>query len=587
MFNTTTKAVFRVTIIAAVCLVTLFLSLAVVQQVLVPVIVYIWPGLEVTFYDWALFGPYRSRHYVSFNLTSPHGSIVKWDDRCDHGNIFLDPSGPAPGHHGPMILDPRGGLIWTSDQFAVTTNLKVQKYRGRDYLTFWGGHKEKTMGYGSYYLLDDTYKVVHMVDAVGDGIHGDLHEFKITQEGTALMTVYNKTQADLREMGWFRGEDGWIVDNFLQEVDIATGELLFEWRASDHFKAADSFMTNPFGGYTEGMPFDFYHLNSIEKDRDGNYLLSSRHFHTVLTIDGRTGEVLWQLGGRATDLRDLSDGRASDFSWQHHARWLDQEAGLLTLFDNGCAWPHVDAPHSEGRLIHVDLENKTAELKQSFVSLAKARSSSQGSIQYIDIGDGEQHVFVGWGSSAAYSEHLPNGGVLCETHFAAAASFWWERAKSYRAFKYPDWHAIPAEWDPIAVISSDALFVSWNGATEVALWELQGAKLGDPQEQGGWQEVDIAEKDGFETMFSLPTDKSYSHFRVAALDAERTVLRMSNVATRSGAGKTSYVLAAVSAIMCVLVVVGYWQHRRKGWTTSDLRRYAQATIDRSKYTKLW
>ena len=589
------QRIFRYAIFAALSLAGLAVTLAILQQLLVPVLVYFWPSLETPFYDLALFGAYPTHEYISFNLSSPRATQVRWDDSCNRGHVFIDPGGDSTDHRGPMILDGMGNLVWTSDQYETTTNLKVQQYRGNEYLTFWSGQKAKTMGTGTYYMLDDTYSVVHTVNAVGDGLKADLHEFKITSDDTALLTVYNKTQADLTEMGWFRGKDGWIVDNLFQEVDIATGRLLFEWRARDHFNPEDSYMTNPFGGYSAGIPFDFFHINSIEKDRNGDYLISSRHFHSVMLIDGRTGDVMWELGGHSDDFEDLSDGAASDFSWQHDARWLDEEAGLMTLFDNGVAWPHVDAPYSEGRVIRVDAEKHTAELLHSYVSLQHARSSSQGSVQFLDTGEGEEHVFVGWGSSAAYSEFAPDGELLCETHFAASALFWWERVKSYRAFKYLDWHATPKAWDPSAAIDGSTLAVSWNGATEVAFWALQGTVIRDKQTQetGEWKELDILERDGFETQFILPPSSEgieglgrFTQFRVAALDAERNVLRLSNIATLPPRRAGGYILAVLSAVLCVGAVVGYWQYRKRGWKTVDWRQMAQSAVDRTKYRQL-
>ncbi|KAK3086960.1 hypothetical protein LTR53_019969, partial [Teratosphaeriaceae sp. CCFEE 6253] len=105
-----------------------------------------------------------------------------------------------------------------------------------------------------------------------------------------------------------------------------------------------------------------------------------------MAIDGVTGAVLWELGGRAGDFEDLSEGRATGFSWQHDARWLDEEAGILSLFDNGVAWPHVDAPYSQGRVVRLDFTARTAELLHAYPSLQRARASSQGSVQVLDLG---------------------------------------------------------------------------------------------------------------------------------------------------------------------------------------------------------
>ncbi|GAB1734346.1 hypothetical protein NU195Hw_g7656t1 [Hortaea werneckii] len=586
--------VLRIALVTLLSLGAVLLALAILQHVLVPVLVWVAPALERPFYDLGFFGPYPTQDYVSFNLSSPRASIVEWDESCDDGFVFLDPNGPSVDHRGPLIVDAKGRLVWTSDAFETTTNLKLQEYEGAEYLTFWSGHKAKTMGTGLYYMMDNNYTIAHTVDAVGQDLHGDLHEFKITKDNTALLTVYNLTNADLTGMGWFRGANGWITDSVFQEVDIATGELLFEWSASHHFKAELSFMWNPFGGYSDSSPFDFFHINSVEKDRNGNYLISSRHFHSVMTVDGKSGEVLWELGGHSTDFEDLSDGKASGFSWQHDARWLDEEEGLLSLFDNGVAWPHVDVPYSEGRIIKLDLDAMTAELVQNFISPSHPRSSSQGSIIPLQTPEGADHIFIGWGSSAAFSEFTPEGQLLCETHFAASGLWWWERIKSYRAYKTPSWSATPKDWDPSAQIESGSLFVSWNGATDVAFWELSGRKAvedGDAE----WQVIDIIEKEDFEDTFILPSSEaSFDEYRVAALDRDHGFLRYSNTMspppTSGFLGFISYALMILSALAVVAGVGGYWLGKKKGWALPDWRRYAasaQAVIDRSKYQKLW
>lgn len=585
--------ILRIALVTLLSFGAVLLALAILQHVLVPVLVWLAPALERPFYDLGFFGPYPTQEYVSFNLSSPRASIVQWDESCDDGYVFLDPNGPSVDHRGPLILDAKGHLIWTSDAFETTTNLKLQEYEGAEYLTFWSGHKAKTMGTGLYYMMDNNYTIAHTVDAVGQDLHGDLHEFKITKENTALLTVYNLTNADLTGMGWFRGANGWITDSVFQEVDIATGELLFEWSASHHFKAELSFMWNPFGGYSDSSPFDFFHINSVEKDRNGNYLISSRHFHSIMTVDGKTGEILWELGGHSTDFEDLSDGKASGFSWQHDARWINEDEGLISLFDNGVAWPHVDVPYSEGRIIKLDFDAMTAELVQNFVSPSHPRSSSQGSIIPLQTPEGADHIFIGWGSSAAFSEFTPEGQLLCETHFAASGLWWWERIKSYRAYKTPSWSATPKEWDPSAQIESGSVFVSWNGATDVAFWELSGRK---DVEGGEWQVIDIIEKDDFEDSFILPSSgatASFDEYRVAALDRDHGFLRYSNTtsppATSGFLGFLSYALMVLSALAVVAGVVGYWLGRKKGWSP-DWKRYAasaQAVIDRSKYQKLW
>lgn len=367
--------------------------------------------------------------------------------------------------------------------------------------------------------LDSTYQTAYVVSAVGDNTYGDMHEFTITDAGTALVTVYNVTNMDLSSIG--RPVDGWIIDGVLQEIDIATGELLFEWRASDHFGADESDMTHPLAGYSSFIPFDFFHINSAAKDSAGNYLVSSRHTHTVTSISP-TGEILWVLGGDRNEFKDLSDGAATNFKWQHDARWISEEDGILTLFDNSEAGVlHVDAPYSQGRMLRLDVKNRTATLLHSYVSLQQTRTPSQGSLQVFPESG---NVFIGWGHSPVYSEFSPNGTLLCESHFGATRLDFWGGIVSYRSYKVMDWVGAP-EYPPSVEIYGSALYVSWNGATQVTAWELQGSA----RKEEGFQSLEVIAKNGFESHFTLSPSQSVNYYRVVALDSARQVLGTSEV----------------------------------------------------------
>ncbi|KAK5116611.1 hypothetical protein LTR85_009236 [Meristemomyces frigidus] len=497
--------------------------------------------------------------------------------------------GPSIVSPGPMILNTKGDLVWTSDQFGHASNLKVQRYRHQDYLTFWAGEKLQESGQGVYYMLDSSYHTIHIVSAVGEGLYGDLHEFKITNEDTALITVYNRTQVDLTSTNMAWVEDGSIVDGIFQEIDVASGRLVFQWRASDHLE--EPFFTQSSGGYVGNGPFDYFHINSVDKDSHGNYLASLRHLHMLVYIDGSTGEVLWALGGQADDFQDISDGAATNFRWQHDARWISEEDGIISLFNNGIARQHYsDADHSEGRIIRLDFADRTAERLQAFSSLQHISSASQGSVQLLPATEegGDTHVFVGWGSSAAYSEFKSDGQLLCETHLAPSSLFYFERAKSYRAIKAPTtWKAQPEAWDPAASIKGNNMYISWNGATEVAWWALQGTLAGGDAEEGQFEEVDVMAKEGFECSFDLrgsSSTRAYISYRVAALDAEMNVLRYSNnaVAPRTGSGSYLWagVVFAATAILVVLLTISYRDYLRQALAKLSL------SSGRTRYQRL-
>jgi hypothetical protein len=559
--KSTTHRIRRLAMIAIGTLVFLVALLVALRYLCIPLLVYGYPTSGTYLLDTGIYGAYPYQQYTSTDLTSPQANVVQSDDSCANGLVLLSIGGQSVPGSGPMILDMAGNLVWSAPgQYGEdTANTKIQSFQGHDYLTFWAGDKLQESGLGSYYMLNSSYNVVHTVSAVGEGLEGDLHEFKITEDGSALITVYERTSANLSSTNVVLPADQTIVDGILQDIDIATGELLFEWRASHHL--SNPALQKSSGGVVADGSFDYFHMNSIDKDSKGNYLVSLRHIHALVYIDGPTGEILWTLAKDVGDFEDLSEGEATGFQWQHDARWISEEDGIISLFDNGIAHKHPDAAYSQGLIVQLDFVNWTATLLQSYTSTGLISSPSQGNVQLLEKADGPDHVFIGWGASAAFTEHSPNGDLLCETHFGASWLFYFERVKSYRAFKTFDWRATPTAWDPEAQIEDDNIYVSWNGATEVAYWSLQ-ARTGatnaiqdSSAEDSTFTEIDTITKDAdFEQHFTLPSADDNTTYRVAALDSQRNLLRYSNEVVYQHTSTTIWIWSTCLFIVSLLVV---------------------------------
>jgi hypothetical protein len=522
--------------IALLTVVGIGISLTALRYLFVPLLVYTFPESQTCLLDSGLYGAYPMRKYASTNLTSPQANVIESDDSCVDGLVLLSVGGQSVKDGGLMILDMAGNLVWSAPgQYGeATANTKIQRYRGQDYLTFWAGEKLQESGLGSYLMLNSSYEIVHTVSAVGKDLRGDLHEFKITEDGSALITVYERASVNLDGTNVDLSADQMIVDSILQEIDIATGELLFEWRSSEHIEHPA--LQGSSGGSVADGSFDYFHMNSIEKDSKGNYLISLRHLHALVYVEGITGEILWTIGNNAGDFEDLSQGEATGFQWQHDARWISEDDGIISLFDNGIAHKHRDAAYSQGLIIQLDFANWTATLLQTYTSRDFIGSASQGDVQLLNRPHDDDHVFIGWGASAAFTEHSIDGSLLCETHFGASWLFYFERVKSYRAFKTFDWKAIPAAWDPEARIEDDKIHVSWNGATEVAYWMLQTRSTTanahpDPWEAAIIREEVVAKDEAFEHAFLLPERFEDTTYRIVALDSHHHVLRYSNEMT--------------------------------------------------------
>jgi hypothetical protein len=571
----------RLATIAIGTLVCLGAILVTLRYLCIPLLVYGYPSSDTYLLDTGIYGAYPHRQYISTDLTSPQANVVQSDDSCADGLVLLSIGGQSVPGSGPMILDMAGNLVWSAPgQYGEdTANTKIQHFQGHDYLTFWAGEKLQESGLGSYYMLDSSYNVVHTVAAVGEGIEGDLHEFKITEDNSALITVYERTLADLSNTNVDLPADQTIVDGILQEIDIATGDLLFEWRASNHL--SNPALQSSSGGFVADGSFDYFHMNSIDKDSKGNYLVSLRHIHALVYVDGSTGEILWTLGNRVGNFEDLSEGEATGFQWQHDARWISEEDGIISVFDNGIAHKHRDAAYSQGLIVQLDFVNRTATLLQSYTSGSFISSPSQGNVQLLEQSDGPDHVFIGWGASAAFTEHSPSGDLLCETHFGASWLFYFERVKSYRAFKTFDWRATPDAWNPEVRIEDDNIYVSWNGATEVAYWSLQARSgaMNDTQESSAedldFTEIDIITKDAyFEHFFPLPSTDGTMTYRIAALDSQRDVLRYSNEVVYERSSTKIWIWSTCLFVFSLLAVftlfysrmgavMGQWVKRRE------------------------
>lgn len=336
---------------------------------------------------------------------------------------------------------------------------------------------------------------------------GDLHEFRISDDDTALMTIYHKIPVDMSHYGMAHG---WIFDSIFQEVNLTTGELIFEWRASEHYEISESLAPLGSGeGATAGAAFDFFHINSIDKDANGDYLVSSRYMCAVAAINHTDGSILWQLGGEKNSFEDLSGGAATDMTWNHHAAWYENTT--LTVFDNGSNGRQKSAKFSRGLMIDLDLDAMTAKLRHAYVSPDRVLSPSQGSVQVLP----NDNVLVGWGHTPAFTEYSMDGEVLCDTHIAPLhfSVFGW--AKNYRTFKY-SWVGRPSAPPDVAMRPrQSALYVSWNGATEVASWMLQSAASPD----GEFANHQTVEKKGFETRLDVPGG-TRQYVRAVALDAD-------------------------------------------------------------------
>ena len=399
--------------------------------------------------------------------------------------VFVAPK-KGVGQYGPMILDDSGQLVWfrplrDKDEYAM--DFKVQSYRGEPVLTWAEGRVVAGHGLDQYVVLDSSYREITRLRA-GNGYVGDHHEFLITPQDTALLTIYASTPADLSSVGGPR--NGEVLDGIAQEVDIETGEVLFEWHSLDHVGLEESYRR---ASKDSRWPFDYFHINSIDVDHDSNLLVSAKGTCTVYKVNRSTGEVMWRLGGEKSD---FNMGLGTRTAYQHDAR--RQPDGTITIFDNG-ADPKVH-DQSRGIVVELDEDKMTATLVSEYTHPDRLLAGSQGNMQVLPNGN----AFIGWGNQPIFSEFNSDGELLFDASFPP-------KDESYRAFSF-QWNGQPSDRPAVAAERGPddevTLNASWNGATEVATWEVLAGP--NPEEL---EVVASVPRNGFETAITARTPELY------------------------------------------------------------------------------
>jgi hypothetical protein len=408
------------------------------------------------------------------------------------GHLFVAPSS-GPGQYGALMMEDVGSPIWfmpPGDGRSVM-NLRVQRYRGEPVLTWWEGTIPNGFGVGEYVIADHTYRTITRLHA-GDGYAGDLHEFLITPDDTALVSAVRTVAADLSSIGG--PVDGAVIDTGFQELDIATGRVLMHWSGLGRI-ALDESYKQPITS-----PYDYLHLNSVDVGADGNLLVSGRHTWTLYRIDRGSGAILTRIGGKRSD---VTFGSGATFAWQHDALWRNPQT--ITLFNDGA--------QSQSRALVLELDESHVRLVRAYAHQPPLLATAEGSMQTLPNGD----VLVGWGTEPWVTEFAAGGDVRFDGRFRGGGT-------TYRAFR-ESWVGRPTGRPAFATSRVDTgvdAWVSWNGSTETTAWLVHGSAT-----PAVGRELARVPRTGFETRLHLGEAPRY--LRVSALDASGAVLGVSEV----------------------------------------------------------
>jgi hypothetical protein len=358
--------------------------------------------------------------------TPPPVTILTSHGDVGRGHIFITPTGDAGTYaNGPEILDRHGNVVWFHPipQGQTASDFRTQSYRGEPVLTWWQGTGLGGLAKGTDYIYDDRFQQIATVQA-GNGLSADGHEFLITPQNTALILSYTTATVDLTSIGGAANQT--VVDGVVQEIDIATGQVLFQWNSQDHVPFSQSEQPLPASPST---PWDWFHINAVHLDTDGNLLIDARNTWTTYKVQRSDGNIMWRLGGKASSFTlqafpgQTLDSAGEIFAWQH-----DPEAlgfGFYRFFDNESSGTAL-LPYSRAVTVWLNPWTHVATLVSSEDQPEGLSAPSQGNAQSTRDGG----AFVGWGALPYFSEFDPAGRLIFNAEFPAGVN-------SYRAYLLP------------------------------------------------------------------------------------------------------------------------------------------------------
>jgi outer membrane protein assembly factor BamB len=340
-----------------------------------------------------------------------------------NGDIFIAPEGGSAS--GPEILTTTGHVVWFHPLPGgeAATDFRTQTYLGQPVLT-WFQSGSSGPGGGTDEIYNDHYQPIATVRAA-DGDMTNFHEFLITPWNTALILADTTVTANLRSMGG--PSDQQVIDGIVQEIDIKTGQVLFQWDSADHVPYRDSQAPLPGSAFT---PWDWFHINAVHLDTDGNLLIDARNTWTTYKVNIRTGQIIWELGGKQSSFTlKAAPGQVLDrdgeiFAWQHDPEPIG--GGEYTFFDDESGGDLLG--YSRAVTVRLDLQTHVATLIKSDDQPEGLVAGAMGNAQTTRNGD----LFVGWGALPYISEFSPSGKLLFNAELPVGIT-------TYRAYRLP-WH---------------------------------------------------------------------------------------------------------------------------------------------------
>jgi hypothetical protein len=180
------------------------------------------------------------------------------------------------------------------------------------------------------------------------------------------------------------------------------------------------------------IPSDWFHINAVHLDTDGNLLIGSRYTWTTYKVNLHSGAIIWELGGKQSTFKlkaapgQVLDSAGEIFAYQHDPEAIGNDE--YTLFDDESDGGAGLLPYSRVVTVKLNLATKVATLVKSVEQPEGLVAVAEGNAQTTRNGD----LFVGWGAVPFISEFSPSGQLLFNAQFPGVLT-------SYRAYRLP-WH---------------------------------------------------------------------------------------------------------------------------------------------------
>jgi len=239
------------------------------------------------------------------------------------------------------IVDYKGNLRWYHT--VEGTGFKVAHFTKDQTIISILGKNDEPTSYGSEILeinlQGDT--LMHIKKGQGD-LKQVIHHEILKKSANEIVTItVDQKIMDLTSIGGKKNDtingDGILIMD-------KKGKQLWKWSVFDDLDPLkDKALLK--------TKKDWTHANSLNYDKDGNFLISFYNNGQIWKVDSKTGKVIWKLGKDG----NMKMAAETNFS-QAHAAHINEE-GSLMFFDNG-----VDKKQSSVFALKVDEKGKTVKL---------------------------------------------------------------------------------------------------------------------------------------------------------------------------------------------------------------------------------